>query len=39
VELAADALGKKARELLLSLPEKQRSFNLKSLSPEHWWMV
>jgi creatinine amidohydrolase len=39
VELAAEALGRKAKELLESLPENQRSFNLKAVSPEHWWMV
>jgi len=39
VELAAEALGRKARELLDSLPENQRSFNLKAVSPENWWMV
>jgi creatinine amidohydrolase len=39
VELAADAIGRKARELLASLPEGQRAFSLKSISPEHWWMV
>ena len=39
VELAAEALGNKARELLASLPEDQRSFNLPALSPEHWWLV
>jgi len=39
VELAADAIGRKAQELLASLPEKERSFNLKAVSPEHWWMV
>ena len=39
VELAAEALGRKAKELLDSLPENQRSFNLKAVSPEHWWMV
>jgi creatinine amidohydrolase len=38
-ELAADAIGRKARELLASLPADQRSFNLKGVSPEHWWMV
>jgi creatinine amidohydrolase len=38
-ELAAEAIGRKARELLASLPEDRRSFNLKSVSPEHWWMV
>lgn len=39
VELAADALGRKAKELLGSLPENQRSFNLEAVSPGHWWMV
>jgi hypothetical protein len=39
VELAADAIGRKAQELLNSLPESQRSFHLKTLSPGHWWMV
>jgi creatinine amidohydrolase len=39
VELASDAIGRKAQELLLSLPEEQRSFNLKTVSPGHWWMV
>ncbi len=39
VELAADAIGKKAKELLASLPEDQRAFGLQSISPEHWWLV
>ncbi|MHC4982741.1 MAG: creatininase family protein, partial [Planctomycetota bacterium] len=39
VELAARAIGRKARELLESLPEDQRSFNLPALSPEHWWLI
>lgn len=38
-ELAAHAIGAKARELLASLPEECRSFALPSVSPEHWWMV
>jgi creatinine amidohydrolase len=38
-ELAARAIAQKARELLASLPEGQRSFNLKAIRPEHWWMV
>jgi creatinine amidohydrolase len=38
-ELAAEAIGQKAQELLMSLPEDQRSFNLESVTPEHWWMV
>jgi creatinine amidohydrolase len=39
VELAADAIGRKARELLASLPEGKRSFRLPAVSPEHWWLV
>jgi len=39
VELAAQAIGKKAKELLASLPEDKRSFNLEAVSPEHWWLV
>ncbi len=39
VELASQALGHKARELLESLPEDQRSFNVEAISPEHWWCV
>ncbi len=39
VELASAAIGRKAQELLASLPEQHRSFNLKSLSPGHWWLV
>ena len=39
VDLAAEAIGNKARELLESLPQDQRSFRLKSVSPEHWWMI
>ncbi len=39
VELAAKALGEKARELLASLPEDQRDFSIPAVSPEHWWLV
>ena len=39
VELAAAAIGRKAQELLASLPEQHRSFNLKSLSPGNWWLI
>lgn len=39
VELAAEAIGMKARELLESLPEGQRSFNKEAISPEHWWAI
>jgi hypothetical protein len=36
---AAEAIGKKAVELLESLPEDQRKFRLKSVSPGQWWMI
>jgi len=39
VELAAEAIGRKAQELLASLPEGQRSFNLEAVRPGRWWMV
>jgi len=39
VELASQAIGKKAHELLESLPEDQRSFRLPAISPGHWWMI
>jgi len=39
VELAVQAIGKKAQELLRSVPEAHRSFALEAVSPEHWWMV
>ncbi len=39
VELAADAIGKEAQRLLASLPEGERAFNIKSISPENWWLV
>jgi creatinine amidohydrolase len=39
VELAARAIGLKARELLQSLPEACRSTSLPDVSPEHWWCV
>ncbi len=38
-ELCAEAIGNKARELLASLPEDRRSFNLEAVSPEHWWFI
>jgi len=38
-ELAARAIGEKARELLNSLPPEQREFNIQEISPEHWWEV
>jgi len=39
VQLAAEAIGNKARELLESLPDDQRDFNLPAVSPEHWWLI
>jgi len=39
IELASQAIGKKAKELLESLPEDQRSFRLPAISPGNWWMV
>jgi creatinine amidohydrolase len=39
VELAARAIGLKARELLQSLPAEFRSSGLAAVSPEHWWCV
>ena len=39
IELAAQAIGKKAKELLESLPADQRSFNLPAIRPGDWWMI
>jgi creatinine amidohydrolase len=39
IELAAEAIGKKAKQLLKSLPKDKRSFNLKSIRPGHWWSI
>jgi creatinine amidohydrolase len=39
VELASQAIGRKAQELLASLPEDKRSFNLEALRPGHWWLI
>jgi creatinine amidohydrolase len=39
VELAAKALGEKARELLESLPPEHREFGLEKIEPGHWWLV
>ena len=39
IDLAAEAIGKKARELLESLPKDQRSFRLKAIAPGQWWMI
>jgi len=39
IEMASQAIGKRAQELLASLQEDQRSFKLPAVSPEHWWMI
>ncbi|MCE5310833.1 MAG: creatininase family protein [Acidobacteriales bacterium] len=39
VELASRAIGMKAKDLLLSLPEDQRAFKLPALRPGHWWAI
>lgn len=39
VELAAAAIGRKAKELLNSLPLDQRTFNKSCICPGDWWMV
>lgn len=38
-ELASAAIGRKAQELLASLPPERRTFGVAAISPEHWWMV
>jgi creatinine amidohydrolase len=38
-ELAAIAIGKKAQELLNSLPPDQRNFNIKEIIPGNWWSI
>ena len=39
VELASEAIGRKAGELLESLPEDQRSFSLEGIRPGVWWAI
>jgi creatinine amidohydrolase len=39
VELAVQAIGKKANELLNSLSPENRIANIKAISPEYWWMI
>ena len=39
VELAAKAIGEKARELLNSLPPECRGFSIEKIEPGHWWLV
>jgi len=39
VELASAAIGRKARELLNSLPAECRTFAVEKIEPGCWWMV
>ena len=39
VELAAEAIGRKAQELLASLPEDRRGFNIEAIAPGKWWLI
>jgi creatinine amidohydrolase len=39
VELAARAIGEKARELLDSLPPEHRQLGIERIEPGHWWAV
>lgn len=39
VELASEAIGRKAEELLKSLPEDQRAFSLEGIRPGCWWLI
>lgn len=38
-ELAAKAIGRKAKELLNSLPPEHREFGIEKIEPGQWWMV
>jgi len=38
-ELAAAAIGRKAQELLASLPEDQRAFGIGAIAPGLWWLI
>ncbi len=39
VELAAQAIGTKAKNLLKTLPDAVRSSQSQSISPGNWWMI
>jgi creatinine amidohydrolase len=39
IELAAEAIGRKARQLLKLLAKDKRTFNLKSIRPGYWWLI
>lgn len=38
-ELAAAAIGRKAKELLETLPADKRTLNLPGIRPPHWWSI
>ncbi len=38
-QLASEAIGRKARELLESLPPEHREFNKEKLEPGQWWLI
>ncbi|MCL2286802.1 MAG: creatininase family protein [Firmicutes bacterium] len=37
--LCAESIGKKAKELLESLPPENRNFNMEKLEPGNWWFI
>ncbi|MCJ7675502.1 MAG: creatininase family protein, partial [Sedimentisphaerales bacterium] len=39
VALAAEAISRKAKQLLESLPKEQRTFGLQGINPKHWWSI
>ncbi len=39
VELAAQAIDKKAKDLLATLPTGRESSRTRSISPGQWWMI
>ncbi|MBM3214737.1 creatininase family protein [Candidatus Poribacteria bacterium] len=39
MELAADTIGRRAQELLSSLPEEHRAFGKPAIAVGQWWMV
>lgn len=39
IEIASEAIGKKAQELLETLPPEHRAFRLPNINPKYWWVV
>jgi len=39
IELAAAAIGRKARELLESLPPERRALGIEAIAPGKWWLI